>query len=138
MYGGGLLTQFQVSIFIFEGLPTDSTLLQSLKQNSNLSAHSGRNFELFSYQDYKKIFYLRQCLYLRKLPEKEFRLLSLTVVKLQDSKFYQSLKQNVQLSAHSGRMMLRLYLECPIHLLRYPLTQFYVWDLYPKYSHVLH
>ena len=44
MGNSSLLTKFQLDMFIFEELATDQTLLQSLKQNSNCSAHSGRNF----------------------------------------------------------------------------------------------
>ena len=48
MGNSSLITKFQLDIFISKDLATDQTSLQSLKQNSNWSAHSGRNFELFS------------------------------------------------------------------------------------------
>ena len=44
MGNSSLLREFQLDIFIFEELVTDQTLLQSLKQSPNWSAHSGRNF----------------------------------------------------------------------------------------------
>ena len=40
MYNSNLLTKFQFHIFIFEGLATSQTLLQSMKQNTNRASQS--------------------------------------------------------------------------------------------------
>ena len=44
MYNSNLIAKFQLDISIFEGLAIYQTLLQSLKQNTNRSAHLCRNF----------------------------------------------------------------------------------------------
>ena len=78
-----LFMKFQLDIFILEGLATDQTLFQPLKQNYNWSAHSGRNFsssirtKLFLWDDFNK-----------KNDKKNFRPLSFMAMKLQAFKVY--------------------------------------------------
>ena len=78
--------KFQFDIFIFEGLATDQTLLQLLKQNSNWSAHSGRNFVAGLEQNAS----FETMLIPLETTSKRFRPLTLMVMKLQAFKGYYS------------------------------------------------
>ena len=99
-----LLTKFQLDIFILKDLATDQTSLQSLKQNSNWSAHSGRNFS--SKTRAKSL--LLDSYYTIESDQKKIQ--TSTFNDNESTSFQsllQSLKQNVQRSAHSGRMTVR-------------------------------
>ena len=105
MYNSNLITKFQLNTSIFDGLVTYQTLLQSLKQNLNWSAHSGR---IFSSSTRIKSFF-GDNYHMIHNDHKNFQT---PIFKSNEAGAFQSLlqslKQNEQPSARSGRMMLRL------------------------------
>ena len=105
MYNSNLIAKFQLNISIFEGLAIYQTLLQSLKQNTNRSAHSGR---IFSSSTRVKSFLGDNY----HIIQNDYRNFQTPIFKSNEAAGFQnllqSLKQNEHPSARSGRMMLRL------------------------------